>query len=600
MLPGRTPSRRCVTTRFIGAAAPLTARGIEACADKLSVRPADIWAVLHVETRGCGYFADRRPVILFERHIFSRKTEGRFDQQASDISNPKAGGYAGGVAEYGRLERALALDEQAALLSASWGLGQVMGFNAQDLGYGSMEQFISRMMESEDEQLAALTAFIQKNGLDTALRNHDWAAFARGYNGPGYAKNQYDKKLAAASQRLSSHPLPDLSVREGQLRLLFLGFDPGTVDGALGPHTQGVLKRFQSQHQLPTTAQFDPATLDALRQQHALLPTSTPASPQPLALPPAPVSSAPRQDSAPAQPAWPLATRPAAPVVSGAQLPAQLLPVPVTPVTLAPAGAAPAEAVPVVRDVPLPEHLSEQIRQRLAQPLSKPVQSELARLLVLRGKAARELGPSAVETLDLGLTALLAEQPNLPFVRNIRLRIASAIADQLYPLRPLPLLRSSSPATQVVLGLSLLLFFAQGLSAFAHMVLTSEQTLLFGLPVRTLLLVGLCGAIGSAVSILTRLGDFEKLRGASRTSMVMLGFFKPVVGMYCSLFTFALMKSGLLPLQAAAPESELYLYMAVCFLVGFSERLAQDMFARAEESFASASGSARPSSASPP
>jgi len=257
-------------------------------------------------------------------------------------------------------------------------------------------------------------------------------------------------------------------------------------------------------------------------------------------------------------------------------------------------------AAPVVPDVPLPEHLAEQLRQRLTQPLDKPVQSELARLLVLRDKAARELGPSAVETLDLGLTALLAEQPNLPFVRNVRVRIASAIADQLYPLRPLPLLRSSSPATQVVLGLTLLLLLSQGFAAFTHMVLTSEQTVLFGLPIRTLLLVGLCGAVGSAVSLLTRLGDFEKLRGASRTSMLMLGFFKPVVGMYCSLFAFALMKSGLLPLQAATPESELYLHMAVCFLVGFSERLAQDMFTRAEESFASASAGARPSSAPPP
>jgi hypothetical protein len=73
-----------------------------------------------------------------------------------------------------------------------------------------------------------------------------------------------------------------------------------------------------------------------------------------------------------------------------------------------------------------------------------------------------------------------------------------------------------------------------------------------------------------------------------------------VVGMYCAVFCFALMKSGLLPLQAATPEAELYLHMAVCFLVGFSERLAQDMMARAEESFSSGAGNARPSPTSPP
>jgi len=563
--------------RFTGAAAPLTAQGIEACAHKLSVQPADIWTVLRVEARGCGYFADRRPVILFERHIFSRRTQGRFDSQAPDISNRKAGGYASGVAEYQRLERAMALDEQAALESASWGMAQVMGFHASDLGYGTADSFVRRMMASEDEQLEALATYIQRNDLAKALRDHDWATFARGYNGAGYEKNQYDQKLAKAWQQLTTHPLPDLNVREGQLRLLFLGFDPGGVDGALGPRTTTALNRFQSQHHLPTTPTFDPATLEALRLQQALLQRS----------------EAPPETQA-------LAPRPPAPVVIAPVTPS--VPVPVTRVTLAPAESVRLEvsATVVQEESPLPAQLSEQLRQRLTQPLDKIVQDELARLLVLRGKAARELGPSALETIDLGLSALLVEQPNLSFVRGIRQRLASALADQLYPLRPLPLLRSSSPAIQVVLGLALLLLVANATSAFAYKVLSSEQTLLFGLPLRTLLLVGLCGAIGSAVSMLTRLGDFEKLRGASRTSMVMLGFFKPVVGMYSAIFCFALMKSGLLPLQAATPEAELYLYMAVCFLVGFSERLAQDLFARAEESFSSTAGKARPVPTSPP
>ncbi|MFL5358198.1 N-acetylmuramidase domain-containing protein [Archangium sp.] len=569
---------------FTGAAAPLTAQGIDACAARLSVHPAEIWTVLHVETRGCGYFADRRPVILFERHVFSRKTEHRFDAQAPDISNPHAGGYAGGVGEYERLAKALALDAQAALESASWGLGQVMGFNATDLGYASIEQFVSRMMVSEDEQLAALAAFIQKNGLAESLRKHDWATFARGYNGPGYEKNHYDKSLAEAYQHLTSRPLPDLSVREGQLLLMYLGFEPGSVDGALGPHTLAALHKFQGQNALPTTPGFDAATLEALRQRHAALPVTAPAvtvapAPQPVAVPaPQPVA-----DVRPV--AGPLAPRAPSLPVSAPETPRAIVPVPPAP--------------PVVEASPLPASLAEQLGQRLSRPLDKGVQQELAQLLALRTKVAGELGPSAVQSVDLGITALMVEQPNLAFVREIRQRVASALNDQLYPLRPLPMLRSSSPSMQVVLGLGLLLLASHAASAFIHMVLTSEQTLLFGLPLRTMLLVGLCGAIGSAVSMLTRLADFEKLRGASRTSMVMLGFFKPVVGMYSALFTFALMKSGLLPLQAKSPESELYLYMAVCFLVGFSERLAQDMFARAEEALSSASHAANPAPAAP-
>jgi N-acetylmuramidase/Putative peptidoglycan binding domain len=570
--------------RFTGAATPLTAQGIQACADKLSVGPAEIWAVLRIETRGVGYFADRRPAILFERHVFSRRTKGRFDKQAPDISNLQAGGYASGPAEYGRLERAMALDEQAALESASWGLGQVMGYHAGELGYGTVDQYVSRMMASEDEQLAAMAAFIQHNGLDKALRNHDWAAFAHGFNGPGYAKNAYDKKLASAFQHVSTHSLPDLSVREGQLLLTFLGFNPGTVDGAWGSHTKEALNRFQSQHHLPTTSAFDTASLEELRKQHASLPRSE-EEPRVTVIAPARVSESPA-------PVIALATRPSPEAITPA-------PVPVTHVPVAPSAPAPLEVLAVVEDSPLPAQLSEQLHQRLSQPLSKDVQDELSRLLVLRTKVAQELGPSAIQSIDLGLTALMAEQPNIAFVRGIRKRITSELNDQLYPLRPLPILRSNSPATQVVFGLGLLLIASYVLSAVTHLMLTSESSQLFGIPIRSVVLVGLCGAMGSAVSILTRLADFEKLRGASRVSMVMLGFFKPVIGMYSAIFCFALMKSGLLPLQVANPESELYLYMAVCFLVGFSERLAQDLFAHAEESFIGAVGREKPAPSSP-
>lgn len=636
---GHTPSARCATNRFTGAATPLTSQGIDTCASRLSVHAAELWTVLQVETRGCGFFADRRPVILFERHIFSKRTKGRFDAQAPDISNPKAGGYAGGVAEYARLEKALALDASAALSSASWGLGQVMGFHAADLGYGTVEQFVERMMASEDEQLGALAAFIDKNGLATALQKHDWATFAKGYNGPAYEKNQYDKKLAQAYLRLSSEAAPDLNVREGQLRLMFLGFEPGTPDGALGPNTKAALKKFQAQQLLPITAMFDAATVDALRKQQALLPRSEAgtvavnapaAAPAPaLAAAPVPVATpAPASAAAPVPAAAPAPAHtvaptpvPAAPAPALAAAPAPSIS-PATPgqaVTVAaPAAVAPPapawtlaprsspgtlatlEPIPylapetdvvVEAAAPLPEPLANQLRQRLSQPMEPDLQSELSQILVLRAKVAPELGAPAVETLDLCITALLADKPNLSFAKSTRQRIAAELRDRLYPLRPLPILRSKSPSMQVVLGLALQLLCSYALVTVIHTFLTTDATMFLGIPMRTFMLVGLCGAIGGAVSLLMRLGDFEKMHGASRLSMLMQGFFKPMVGTYCAVFGFALMKSGVIPLQTASADTALYLHMSVCFLLGFSERLAQDLFIRAGEGLSGGGGS---------
>src|ERR1700683_996721 len=78
---------------FQGAGEPASGNGIAGVLDSLGLKIPELLAVITVETSGCGYLADRRPAILFERHIFSKQTGGRFDAQHPDISNPTPGGY---------------------------------------------------------------------------------------------------------------------------------------------------------------------------------------------------------------------------------------------------------------------------------------------------------------------------------------------------------------------------------------------------------------------------------------------------------------------------------------------------------------------------
>ena len=60
------------------------------------------------------------------------------------------------------------------------------------------------MYKDEVSQLEAMCRYIKVNGLVNALKNKDWKAFARAYNGVAYAKNSYDIKLANAYKKLSS------------------------------------------------------------------------------------------------------------------------------------------------------------------------------------------------------------------------------------------------------------------------------------------------------------------------------------------------------------------------------------------------------------
>lgn len=253
---------------FIGEGRALNSETFGGAAEMLGVDAAKLWAVVEIEAKRCGFLPDRRPVILFERHKFHEKTKGKYSTENPEISNEESGGYgAGGAHQYDRLAAAINLDRDAALWSTSWGLGQVMGFNAEAAGFSNMETMIEEMCTTENAQLVGMTRFILKGGLDQALRVGDWTTFARKYNGKRYYINKYDDRLRGAHQKFSTGPLPDLVVREAQLLLNYLGYDPGIVDGWFGSNTARALNSFRSKAGLPETKELTPADLKHLREE---------------------------------------------------------------------------------------------------------------------------------------------------------------------------------------------------------------------------------------------------------------------------------------------------------------------------------------------
>ena len=244
---------------------PLTQAAIDAAGARLGADVASVWSLLAVETRGFGFLADRRPQILFERHIFHARTQGRFSAGYPDLSAKAAGGYAGAAAEYGRLHRAMQLDRKAALESTSWGMGQVMGFNAVKLGYADVEDMVASFVVNEDQQLEGTVRFIEREpALKQAFDAHVWARVAYYYNGESYAINEYDKKLAEHYAIYAAGHLPDIRLRAAQASLLYLGFDPHGVDGLIGKGTRTALLNFQQARGLAPTAELDEVTAQAL------------------------------------------------------------------------------------------------------------------------------------------------------------------------------------------------------------------------------------------------------------------------------------------------------------------------------------------------
>jgi hypothetical protein len=174
----------------------------ERAAAALGCEPEAIRAVADVEAPGGGFDPDGiAPKILFEAHWFSRLTARAFDATHPDISSPRYNPalYVGGPAEHKRLQKAVALNRDAALMSASWGRFQIMGFNWRIAGASSLQDFINRMYRSEGAHLDCFVNVIKAMGLADELRDHRWQDFKKVYNGP--RPNDYAERIRDAFRK---------------------------------------------------------------------------------------------------------------------------------------------------------------------------------------------------------------------------------------------------------------------------------------------------------------------------------------------------------------------------------------------------------------
>ena len=179
-------------------------------ATEYAVEFAALKAFISVESGGKGFYDNGDPVILFEGHHFYRLLPnsvkdknglGLRDRTARNYPNlcyPKWTKEFYGYSSVKRLRVAMSIHKEAALMSCSWGMMQVMGFNYKKVGYDNVVDFVEAMDESEMKQIEAGLNYLVTFKLIKPLRQKKWAVVAEGYNGSGYKKNSYDTKLAEA------------------------------------------------------------------------------------------------------------------------------------------------------------------------------------------------------------------------------------------------------------------------------------------------------------------------------------------------------------------------------------------------------------------
>lgn len=182
-------------------------------ATKRKIPNSNALAVGEVESNGV-MFAEvdgaQLPLMRWEGHYFDKLVKPSLRERARvlGLASPVVGGIKNPKKQSDRYKKllipAVSMDRQAGYSSASYGGFQVMGGNAQDLGYLNAEALYKRCMTAEG-QIEVLFKFIDHNGLVAPLQRGDFAAFARVYNGERYKVNKYDTKLAAAAKKFTNY-----------------------------------------------------------------------------------------------------------------------------------------------------------------------------------------------------------------------------------------------------------------------------------------------------------------------------------------------------------------------------------------------------------
>jgi N-acetylmuramidase len=190
----------------------LTEEDYKKSAKLIGCEIATIKAVSEVESNGGGFDAKGRVKMLFEPHIFWKQlkelglTPERLIQQYPTILSPVWNKEMYGKTvddRWNQLDLACKIHKESAYNSCSWGMFQIMGFNAKRAGFKNVFHMVDEFEIGEGKHLEGFVKYIKFTLLDDELKAKDWAGFARQYNGKLYYKNEYDKKLEKAYLKYS-------------------------------------------------------------------------------------------------------------------------------------------------------------------------------------------------------------------------------------------------------------------------------------------------------------------------------------------------------------------------------------------------------------
>jgi hypothetical protein len=186
----------------------------------LGINTAAAAGIMQVESGGETFSpATSLSIVRFENHVFwgrwGRTHPHQFDQHF-DFLRPPGEDHTQGhlfrarptdawstfhgnhTRERAVLNFAISLAGDTAYECASFGAGQTMGFNHTMVGFPTARAMAEQYDRSERAQITGIFQYIRGAGLAAAINRRDFAAVARGYNGPAKVA-EYSPAMQAAA-----------------------------------------------------------------------------------------------------------------------------------------------------------------------------------------------------------------------------------------------------------------------------------------------------------------------------------------------------------------------------------------------------------------
>ena len=172
--------------------------------------PADLHAFQIVESTGNGFGPQGRLIINYEKHVASRNTRPPhkyikdfpefYARRWEGTRNlPSGHPYLMDQAErWDLLARSADVDFEAALKGTSWGSWQILGENAERIGFQNVLEMVKYMYRGEHAQMDCAIRFLRAKDAIEDLQRGDMARVFAVYNGadnvPEYSRRHADAR----------------------------------------------------------------------------------------------------------------------------------------------------------------------------------------------------------------------------------------------------------------------------------------------------------------------------------------------------------------------------------------------------------------------